>query len=77
MIAQGNELPDMVQGRRCQPLHSGIVREIAYAISLLPLKARARDCSGKPAGFAFANPRTWSGKPGPRALSAGEAPKIG
>jgi hypothetical protein len=26
--------------------------------------ARARDCSGTPTGFALANPRTWSGKPG-------------
>jgi hypothetical protein len=26
--------------------------------------ARARDCSGKPTGFALANPRTCSGKPG-------------
>jgi hypothetical protein len=35
----------------------------------------ARDCSGKPTGFALANPRTWSGKPGPGAKRGGGARK--
>ncbi|MDR1315561.1 MAG: hypothetical protein LBK13_01700, partial [Spirochaetales bacterium] len=38
--------------------------------------ARARDWSGKPAGFAYANPRTWSGKPGPGAKRRGGARKL-
>jgi hypothetical protein len=41
------------------------VRKIAFGQGGLVLSCRcARDCSGKPAGFASANPRTWNGKPG-------------
>ncbi|MDR1315523.1 MAG: hypothetical protein LBK13_01510, partial [Spirochaetales bacterium] len=33
-----------------------------YSVAMIfAAGARARDCSGKPTGFALANPRTWSG----------------
>jgi hypothetical protein len=57
----------------CSPMRQGLVVILLRKITARPCNL---DCSGKPAGFAPANPRTWSGKPGPRPRERpGEAPK--
>jgi hypothetical protein len=67
----GSELPlEEVKKKEHQYFHVSFFDFFDFAVKILIWKAWlaagacARDWSGKPTGFALANPRTCSGKPG-------------